>query len=61
MIVFMGMFMLVVLPLALFTAARIIGRSDFGKKGAGKFVELMFYIFTMFSILGSILILVELI
>lgn len=53
----MGMMMLVVLPLFLVVSASTVQK---GHGGGAKFVSIILYFFALLSILGSILILVEL-
>lgn len=55
---FIGMFMLVVLPLFLFVCARTALAGD--TSGGAKFVRAMLYLLALFSVLGSVLIFVEL-
>lgn len=57
---FMGMFMLFVLPLFLLVCARMVKQSSFGERGAGVFLEIIFYTLTILSVLGSIIIIIEL-
>jgi len=57
---FMGMFMLVVLPLFLLVCARIVKQSSFGERGSGVFLEIIFYTLALLSLLGSLVIIIEL-
>lgn len=57
---FMGMFMLLVLPLFLLVCARMLGQSSHKDRGAVKFLQLLFYSLATLSLLGSFMILVEL-
>lgn len=54
---FMGMFMLFVLPLFLVVCGRMLSGS---KSGGTKFFGILMYLFALLSILGSIMILIEL-
>lgn len=56
--IFMGMFMLFVLPLFLVVSARMAFADNRG--GGAKFVGVILYLFALLSILGSVLVLVEL-
>ena len=53
---FFGLFTLVVLPLFLWVCIRMLKQSELGKTMFGKFLELLFYLFIIFSIVGVILI-----
>ena len=53
---FFGLFTLVVLPLFLWVCIRMLKQSELGKTMFGKFLELLFYLFIIFSIVGIILI-----
>lgn len=56
---FMGAFMLIVLPLFLVISARMTARSEFGKKPAGIAIQVVFYGFTLLSLLGLVLLIVS--
>jgi hypothetical protein len=53
---FLGMFMLVVLPLFLVVSAQTVEK---GNGGGAKFVGIVLYFFALLSILSSVLIIVE--
>ena len=57
---FMGMFMLLVLPLFLLVCARILGESSYKDRGAVRFLQFLFYSLTTLSLLGSFMVFVEL-
>lgn len=56
---FMGMLMLVVLPLFLYVSGKTVSQNS--NSGGAHFLSALLYMFALLSVLGSIIILVELI
>lgn len=55
---YMGVMMLVVLPLFLIVSARMINSSEWGKSVVGKILQVVFYAFAGLSVVGLILLIV---
>ncbi len=55
---FMGMLMLVVLPLFLYVSGKTIGQNS--SSGGAHFIRAILYFFALLSVLGSVIIIAEL-
>lgn len=58
---FMGVMMLIVLPLFLVISARMVAASEFGKSVGGKILQGIFYAFAGLSVIGLITLIVQMV